>query len=87
MDVHWVDSNEHAEHTFPHCALRTPRLPQRVMGWSMRKWPSKGGFRAELVVVRRPDNHATKVCLLNIIVAVAGWRRVSMRLTPYWRGS
>ena len=35
MDVHWVNSNEHAEHAFPHCALRTPRLPQRVMGWSM----------------------------------------------------
>jgi len=87
MDVHWVDSNEHAEHTFPHCALRTPRLPQRVMGWSMLKMAQQGRIPHGAVVVRRPDNHATKVCLLNIIVAVAGWRRVSMRLTPYWRGS
>ena len=42
MDGHWVDSNEHAEHTFPHCALRTPRLPQRVMGWSMLKMAQQG---------------------------------------------
>ena len=34
--------NEHAEHTFPHCALRTPRLPQRVMGWSMLKMAQQG---------------------------------------------
>ena len=87
MDVHWVDSNGHAEHTFPHCALRTPRLPQRVMGWSMLKMAQQGRIprRAGRCAQTRQPRHESMFA--EFVVAVAGWRRVSMRLTPYWRGS